>query len=218
MGTATVLHLLSAVPEADPPDPSTIISATTPTGGILTTTLMDPAAPAAGYTQATYEVKPAASSIVGTYNFVFGRFITKPLPAQTIGAGTWNISLAFRFTVSGTATSTIQAGFALAQWRSGTGVVTRLVDAHTLGSTYTPSATQDLRVNTSSAGSSATLLANDCLVLEIWLQWVVSANTGTPDFLFLFNGLGQQTTGLYAASQLTDTDGVLTAPAAITFG
>ena len=218
MGTATVLHLLSAVPEADPPDPGTIISASTPNGGVLTTTLLDPASPTVGYTQAVHEVK--ASGLIsggGTFLIIFGRYLTKPLPAQTIGSGNWKLTLNWRIPTvfSGTITS-IKVGACLAQWRSGTGVVARFFDNTAASASFSTGAGTDYANTTTIAGASETLLANDCLVLEVWTQ-ILAGTASTMDLELLFNGLGQYFAGAYTLNQLTDTDGVLKAPAAITF-
>src|SRR4029077_203564 len=102
----------------------------------------------------------------------------------------------------------------VAQWRPGTGVIARFLDNTNAGTVYTPGVA-DVATLTTIAGSSLTLLANDCVIVEIWLHYVAS---GTPpvDLQLLLNGLGQYYAGIYNNSILTDTDAVLVAPAPIT--
>lgn len=218
MPTAQVLHLLPSPPLATPPDPSTIISLSTPADGVLTTSLLDPAVPSPVGSQVRREVQVAGTLTAGTYHFILGRFLTRPLPAQTIGAGTWKLAAAVRQNASGAGTYTVSIGCCIASWRPGTGVITRIADNTAFSNSVNPSGlvAYDAVLSGSVSGVSATLLASDCLIVELWLQWANSA-TAQPDNSLLLGGLGQYFNGSYTYQILTDTDAVLVAPAPITF-
>lgn len=219
MATATLFHLLtntSVTPGTDP-DPGTIISATAPDFGRLTTQLLDPATPAAGSTQVLAEVKYPTQGNV-TKKVILGRWITRQLPAQTIGAGNWSFYglLRAQNVVTNTPTCTIW-GFTVAQWRAGTGVVARFLDSPTGGTNVANgTAPFDRAALTTVAGSGLTLTQNDQVVLEVWMQFN-DANSFADDLSLCLNGLGQYQPGVYTVSSYTDTDAVLKAPAAITY-
>ncbi len=223
MGSAKLLHLRNEPPLADPPDVGTQISAGgAPTAGVWTTHLMDPAPPAVGATQ-TVQSFGFAIAGAATYNFVYGRFLSRALPAQTIGAGNWSFYGVQQRndTVGGAVTFNEYAwGFTVAQWRPGTGVIARFADSQSAGSTDGGNiALSADRVSlTTLAGGALTLTAGDCLVLEVWGQLVVAggaASSGTHSLLY--NGAGQYVPGVYTRGSLTDTDAYLLAPQAITF-
>ncbi len=231
------MHLLPNPPLASPPDVGFQIS---PTGfadrGFWTTRLLDPA-PAS---QIGGQVL-ATNSYGGTdavLHLVYGRYLTRPLPAQTIGAGLWSVYAAQRMAVvsSPFQTNTIW-GFTVAQWRPSTAsVIAVAVDAPLGGNTFTnapiwlglfffvsplagiayTNAANDIAQRTIQAGSALTLLAGDCIILELWDTEQTFSNTAVTTQLLL-NGLGQYVDGLYLLSSLTDTDATLRAPAPIQF-
>lgn len=218
MPTAQLLHLLTAVPQATAPDPGTIISASTPNGGVLTTSLLDPAASVPGATQVLRESKLASTVTASTYKYVLGRFLSKPLPAQTLGSGNWKIAASVRQNASAAGTFTTSLGCCIATWRPGTGVVTRIADSTAFSNSVAPTSVQtyDGAYSGTVAGVSATLQTNDCLIVEVWYQWANSA-TAIPDNSLLLNGVGQYFNGNYTYQSLTDTDATLLSPVAITF-
>jgi hypothetical protein len=220
MGSARLLHLLPNVPLADPPDAGTQISATgTPTHGVWTTLLLDPALPPTGSTQQLHTVAISAPGTGGTtYDFVFGRWLTRPLVAQTIGAGNWSLYAAMRVADAPESWTITTWGFCVAQWRPGTGVIARAVDAPTGGSSLGLTVNNDRAAVTTQAGLSLTVLSGDCLIVEVWSRSAYSAGTSNPlSHSFLFGGIGQYATAWYTNGTLTDTDATLLAPSAVAF-
>lgn len=220
MATAQIWHLLNlpSVTPATDPDPGVGISATSPARARLTTQLLDPAIPAAGTTQYLADLKYNVAAGAGA-QLVIGRWITRQLPAQTIGAGNWSFYGALRVNDSGSSAdiNTTLFGFAVAQWRAGTGVVARFVDSPGGGTNVAaPTATYDRAQLTTIAGGALTLSANDQIALEVWFT---TTNQGTLpwEYTLLTNGLGQFGSATYAYQALTDTDAILKAPAAITY-
>lgn len=218
MATAQLWHLLTnaSVTPATDPDPGTIISATAPNFGRLTTQLLDPAIPVVGSTQVLAEVKYPAQG-AGTQKVIAGRWITRQLPAQTVGAGNWSFyGLARMLGVAVSTTFTIW-GFTVAQWRAGTGVVARFLDSPTGGTSASNGANPfDRAALTTVAGGALTLSQNDQIVLEVWAQ-ILDGGNFAPDMSLCLNGLGQYQPGVYTVSSYTDTDATLKAPAAITY-
>ena len=212
MASSSIFHLLTNPPVASFPDSQTIISATTPATGRLTTMLLDPATPPIGATQ---YLANSQSSTGGTINVVIGRWITRQLPAQTIGAGNWTFYGAARGT-AGTNGATNLWGFTVAQWRAGTGVVATFLDAPTGGSSATLGSggvPYDAAGATTVAGGALTLLLNDQIILEVWSR----GSYGGP-FSLLLNGQDEYYPGTTAASPaMSSTDAYLKAPAAITY-
>jgi hypothetical protein len=224
MPSAQVLHLLPQPPQATPPDPGTIISASVPSFGNVSTRLLDPAVSSPPLTGANQIVQYAANGWANdgaNHKVVYGRFLTRMLPAQTISAGTWKLAVATRNTGTGTTYTEGVSGFCVAQWRPGSGVIARAVDTPgTGGQLAAGSAGADANAIISIGGGSAlTLLANDCIIVEVWGNILpTNNNVGTATTGLLLGGLGQLPNGtVWAMNAMTDTDAVLIAPAAITF-
>lgn len=215
MASASIFHLLANPPVADYPDAGTIISATSPFAARLTTMLLDPAVPAAGSAQYSAETDFTAAFASSPNNVIYGRWITRQLPAQTIGAGNWTFygALAVKTTFN-TVTPKLW-GFCVAQWRAGTGVVARFLDAPTGGASAS-NAVADFAGQTVQAGGALTLVQNDQIILEVWSSMAVIANQSVTSALQI-NGRGQYLTNAYPSLSLTDTDAYLKAPAAITY-
>lgn len=142
MASTNLLHLLSNYPLATPPDVATHAASTgTPTAGVVTTHLLDPALPPVAATQLVTTITSAAS---GRPVYIYGRWLTRPLSAQTIGAGNWQLYTVIRFTGTFYA---LALGFAVAQWRPDTGIIARAcsvpiypADVQTLQTTGGPTA------------------------------------------------------------------------------
>jgi hypothetical protein len=163
------------------------------------------------------ELKFAANVANGS-SMILGRWLSRVLPAQTIGAGNWIINGLLRFNNTASADSTTAFGGCLAQWRPGTGVVARFFDSPTTGTNFTPATAQQDRVlNSTIAGGALTLLATDCLILEVWFTMVTTGAGGTRDWGFVYGGVNQLTAGIWGYQEVTVYDATLTAPAAITF-
>lgn len=217
MASTNLFHLLAAEPVVTPPDAGTIISATTPDYGVLTTHLLDPALPAPGYTQVIN--RSTFSSVTVNKNVVLGRWLSRKLPAQTIGSGNWALYGALRDNGSTAANLGFKLwGFTVAQWRDGTGVVARFLDAPTGGTETDPAGTTtDIVGRTSVAGVSLTLSLNDCLIVEVWCQHVARSGTVSADASLLYGGIGQYVSGTYTYNTLLDTDLTLLAPVQVTY-
>lgn len=218
MASAQIFHLLLNPPVASAPDPSTIISATTPDYGVVTTCLLDPASNPVGQAQVAHGL---SANFLGTKNIVLGRWITRQLPAQVIGAGTWELCAVYRQTLAATGSNIANKlwGFTVAQWRAGTGVVARFLDAPTGGTSYTAlsSAQEDIAAFGAQAGGALTLQQNDQIILEVWSQHVLSVGAQTIAPAILLGGRGQYYPVQGTYLEFTDTDAVLVAPAAIVY-
>ena len=214
MASAQLFHLLTNPPVASYPDSQTIMSATTPfAGSRLTCMLLDPATPPTGSAQYLATAYP----IGGTTNTVLGRWVTRQLPAQVIGAGNWTFyGVIHSITDNVGLGQTNLWGFTVAQWRAGTGVVATFLDAPTGGTSAAignGSALTDSVGATTQAGGALTLLQNDQIILEVW-----SHGPYAYPMALALNGLGEYYPGtLSVPSALTDTDAYLKAPAAITY-
>ena len=296
MASATIWHLLTNPPVADYPSPATIISATTPDFGRLTTQLLDPAIPATGATQAfttltfptarnalnekaitsitvanptvitatahgfsngdvvaifgsntsptidgvwtvssvttnTFTipvnvtlVNSEVATVQKTSRIVYGRWITRQLPAQTISAGNWSFYGMQRSSGTGTpwgntTTSNVNLiwGMCVAQWRAGTGVVARFLDSPSGGTGQSASTNYDRAQTTTVAGGTLTLAANDQIVLEVWSSCWYDNGSSPITLALLYDGLGQYETYNYTTGTFADTDAVLVAPQAITY-
>lgn len=214
MASSDTFHLLTNPPVASAPGGLTIISATSPGAGRLTTMLLDPAVPPDGAAQYLAEMDYTENG--ATKNIIYGRWITRMLPAQTIGAGNWTFYAALRLKVVTSLLSVGMWGFCVAQWRAGTGVVARFLDAPIGGVGITPSV-NDFTQATTVAGSALTLAQNDQIVLEVWSSQT-SNNEQAVQTALLLNGRNQYVSlGTYPAASLTDTDAFLQAPAPIVY-
>jgi hypothetical protein len=194
------------------------MSATTPSHGILTTGLLDPASPIAGSTQVVQNITITPGT-VSQQGYVLGRWITKPLPAQTIGTGSgWGIYAAVRnlVTIAGSASLNLW-GICVAQWRPGTGIIARGVDQPNGGGVFGNLTNNDAAEYYDWSASSLTLLTNDCLVVELWTFVTMGSVSGVINVGVLLNGTGQYVNGTYATGILANTDAVLVAPVPITF-
>lgn len=227
MASAQILQLLNQAPIGDFPDVTQIISATSPDFGRLSALLLDPAVPAIGSVQYLAEVKYPNQGNVSK-KVIFGRWITRPLPAQTISSGNWTFYGVQQLTnpggwggAGGTAANTIW-GFTVAQWRQGTGVVARFLDSPTGGSNVLPTGASAIQrvASTTVAGASLTLSANDQVVVEVWGQVNdnTTAGTSTTDMILMTNGRGLYQPGqVYSTGFFTDTAATLRASVPIVF-
>jgi hypothetical protein len=228
MPATNFFHCLANAPLVPQPPPTVPMSATTPSGGsVQTVRLLDPAPPPVGATQqtelVTFTMTPAA-----TYSYCFGRWVTRPLAAQSISAGNWSAGGVLRLQDTGVGSTTSRnLGFTVVQWRPSSAapfIPARAVDSPG-GGLLLLSATGngDLPFINTVAGSGLTLLAGDCLVLELWAQLVTSGAAGTFKESLCFNGVEQyvstppSTNPPYAVGALTNTDLWLLAPSAVSF-
>jgi hypothetical protein len=229
MPGSNLFHCLHQPPLAVPPAPTQqmSVSAAAPQS-VQTVWLLDPAAPPLGGTQQLATVTYALASST-TVNLCHGRFLTRPLAAQTLPAGNWTFGAVFRINTSSVASLSARhvGGFTVAQWRPGSGVIARAVDSAGGGVAPFPSFATfdfDIPVALSVSGSSLTLAAGDCLCLEVWQQLTTgtSAAGSTTDSL-TYGGAEQYVSIVAGASSgftlgsLTDTDAWLLAPALVTF-
>jgi len=222
MPSARQLYLLNQLSIAIPPLPGTLASATsTPWLGTYTSYLLDPAAPLPGTSAAVHEIKYTdASGVAFTRQYLWGRWLTRQLPAQTIAAGNWTIAGNLRSTaLPGSASGLTLWGACLAQWRPSTQtVIARLFDSPTAGTSTSPVTGIDRIAQNTIAGGAVTIAANDCLLFELYSQ--LTANTtaaAAVDLGVLFGGAGQWIAADYAQGAIGDAPFILTAPAAITF-
>jgi hypothetical protein len=226
MPSSNLFHLLAQPPLAVPPAPTVPMSATAPsTAMLMTAHLLDPASPAAGAALAkagVVSLMPPGVTVVQ----VFGRWLTRPLAAQTIAAGAWSFGAVFEVDTSagssGSITSYTLGGFCVAQWRPGSGVIARAVDAPSAGTTIPGTTDGGYPIVLTQSGASLTLLAGDALCLEVHAALVTGGGaSGTVTTTLFYNGLNQYTNvggGLGAALGFyTDTDAWLLAPALVTF-
>lgn len=135
------------------------------------------------------------------YTHMIGQFVSPPLEAQSIGAGTW------LFFVDAFGGSDIgyfgQIYFTLYLWRPSTGSLITMIwdDDGTFAGFINESSRTEL-LSIAASGASATATAGDVLILEMW---IFDQSTG----------VGPSTTDVWYD---TGTDGRLIAPQTLTFG
>jgi hypothetical protein len=149
----------------------------------------------------------AQSFGTGSTQCWFRRFISEPLNAQSIGAGTWTMSGAGRET-SANANQFMGVGGCWL-WRPSTGAIITTIFTISGSSTSTePGTTQTAVVGTCTGGAAATALAGDVLVYELWSSGAPSMS-GTYTIDVFYDGTTEASTTSCAA--------FLQAPAAISF-
>jgi hypothetical protein len=138
---------------------------------------------------------------------LFRMFQSAPLQAQTIGAGTWQLSMAAS---EANTNANMNLCMCLYVWRPSTGAIvgTRIVDSPSTntGNVTEPGTSQTAVTDTSISGGSVTVQNGDILVCEIWHDSTVQGNATARVETFYYDGTTEASTSNCASFLLAPAD------------